>query len=347
MNRSKQVLFLAILILVFGCAGKRSVQKSKDFSSGYYSAGPPAWNASADIGQIARSVKKLYSISSYTTWQFKRETGITGYHLQNNLYQKYALGIVSTNETAFGTATVIMQSDSRIAVLTCAHVVKAPDTLITYFEPIDQDPSRYIQSISIKEKQENYIRDFSLCGSFNVLESDPESDIAILGKNCEIKTDTISPLAAPVGLARELGWGCYAYILGYPLGNQTITQGLTSPLPKRPMGEFTVDALLNKGFSGGIILAVRNDPWGFELVGMVSNVGSSREDFLKPSGNRHASLDWLPYTGELFVGKSDIVQYGINTIIPIDQIRLFYQKNRSDLIKTGYNLDTFFNFSPD
>jgi len=114
MNRSGQVLFLVILILVFGCGVKKPVQKSKDFALGYYSAAPPSWNTSADIERITRSVKKLYSVSSYTTWQFKRETGITGYHLQNNLYQKKAIGIVSTNETAFGTATVMEQSDSRI-----------------------------------------------------------------------------------------------------------------------------------------------------------------------------------------------------------------------------------------
>ena len=38
----------------------------------------PAGDVSHEIEKITRSVKKVYSVSSYTTYQFKREAKITG-----------------------------------------------------------------------------------------------------------------------------------------------------------------------------------------------------------------------------------------------------------------------------
>jgi hypothetical protein len=341
MKRCIYILFLSVLIGFSGCVHNRPAAVKKATNSSYGSDFP-SLNATDEIEKITRSVKKVYSVSSYTTYQFKREAKITGYNLRAETYKKQAWGIISTNETVFGTATVIGSFHSRVALLTCAHIVNSPDTVISYFEASDEDPSRYIQSFSIKEKQENWVKDLSQCGTFTVLASDSSSDIAILGKNCESLTDTVMPFPFSSGHALELGWGSFVYIFGYPMGNQVITKGIVSLSPKRPMGEFSIDALLNKGYSGGIIIALRNGVPNFELVGMVKTVNSTQEVFLKPASDQQHAPDWLPYTGSVYVDKNDQIQYGLNAVVPIEAILGLYEKSRQQLIIAGYNLDDFF-----
>ena len=254
-------------------------------------------------------------------------------------------GVISTNETTFGTATIIGFTDSRVTLLTCAHIVHPPDTLIGYYETTETDPLLYIKSFSIKEKQENWVKDLSSFGSFPVLAADLSSDIAILGKKSENLMDTVVSFPYPTGKAKELEWGSFVYVLGYPLGNLIVTKGIVSLPPHRPSGEFTLDALLNKGCSGGIILAIRDGVPNFELVGIVKTVNSSLDQFLKPEKDDHLYTDYIPYTGDIYVGESEIIQYGLNSVVPFEAIRGFYQKNRKELIKGGFNLDGFFHLT--
>ena len=343
MKRFVLAFSLLLLCMISSCVRNKIAVSGKGTAIGRYGSAFPTENATGEIEKITHAVKKIYCVSSYTTYQFKRDARITGYNLHEGNYKKSAWGVISTNETIFGTATVIGFSPSKVGLLTCAHVVTSPDTLVAYFEPTAEDPSHFIQSFSIKEKQEIWVKELSSCGPFTVLASDISTDIAILGKNCENLTDTVNPFPYPSGKARDLGWGSFVYIFGYPLGNQVITAGITSPAPKRPMGEFSVDALLNKGYSGGIIVALRNGVPGFELVGMVKTVSSNREEFLKPASDQSRTPEWLPYEGNVYVGKSDNIQYGLNAVVPIESMLDFYIKNRLELIRQGYNLDNFFN----
>jgi hypothetical protein len=340
----RYLLYLTLLVagICSSCIKNKIAATDKSIAAGRYGSEFPSANASDEIEKITHSVKKVYSVSSYTTYQFKREAKITGYHLHAGTYKKDAWGVISTNETVFGTAIIIGFRNSQVALLTCSHVVRSPDTLVSYFEPTAEDPLRYIQSFSLKEKQENWVKELSSCGSFTVLASDISEDIALLGKKCESLTDTVEPFPYLSGHATELGWGSFVYIFGYPMGSQVITKGIVSLAPKRPMGEFSIDALLNKGYSGGIILALRNGVPNFEMVGMVKTVHSSREEFLKPASDQQRTPDWLPYTGEVFVGKNDNIQYGLNAVVPIESILGFYMKNRNELMLMGYNLDHFF-----
>ena len=341
-------IILFSLILLFtstGCVDKKLTVISEGFSDGRYDSEFPLRNASSEIEKITHSVKKLYCVSSYTTYQFKKEAKITAYHLRQGTYKKAAWGVISTRETTFGTATVIGFTNSHVALLTCAHVIHSPDTLIAYYETSESDPLIYIKSFSVKEKQENWVKDLSSFGSFPILAADLASDIAILGKKSETPMDTVFTFPYPAGKAKELEWGSFVYVLGYPLGNLIVTKGIVSLPPNRPLGEFTLDALLNKGYSGGIILAIRDGVPNFELVGIVKTVNSSPDQFLKPEKNDHPYADYLPYTGDIFVGTSEIIQYGLNSVVPFEAIRGFYQKNRKELVKDGFDLDGFFHLT--
>jgi hypothetical protein len=343
-NPSKHIFISYLFFFLFfsGCMDKKLTVISKGLSDGRYDSEFPSKNASTEIERITHSVKKLYSVSSYTTYQFKKEAKVTAYHLHQGTYKKSAWGVISTNETTFGTATIIGFKNSRVTLLTCAHIIHSPDTLISYYESTEAYPVIYIKSFSIKEKQENWVKDLSSFGPFTVLATDLSSDIAILGKTNENPTDTLVPFPYPAGKAKELEWGSFVYVLGYPMGNLVLTKGIVSLLPNKLPGAFTVDALLNKGCSGGIILAIRDGVPNFELVGIVKTVNSSLYQFLIPGKDDHPYADYIPYNGEIYVGKNEIIQYGLNTVVPIEAIKSFYQKNRMELIKDSFNLDDFF-----
>jgi hypothetical protein len=314
-------LTMIFLIFLFSSGCKTYPPQSAESAQGknYFLSAPPSGDVSEALERIARCVKKVYSVASYTTWQFKPDQAVTGFHVQTGRFKMMALGVVSTNETVSGTATVLEYNAKRITLVTCAHIVAAPDTLTSFFEPAGNDANRYIKSISILEKQENWIRDFSVCGPFTVTRIVKETDIAFISSFCDLPPDSVPILPCRKGDANLLKLGNFAYILGYPHGNLMITSALISPMPKRPNGEFTIDALLNKGFSGGIVLAV-NQSGQFVLAGMVERVQSEHQTWLRPPGDNLRVPEWIPYSGPMFITSSEQIHYGLNTIIPVNLI---------------------------
>jgi hypothetical protein len=313
-------------------------------SDGRYDSEFPYRNASDDIESITHSIYKIYNVVFYTTYQFSQSTRLTRGDLRSKTFKRVALGIISTHESNSGTGTVIMNDKQRIALLTCAHVLEAIDTLVSVFPISADDPVEYVKSVSIVEKQEIYVKDISECGNFFTLVSDPVKDIAIIGKKCEGKLDSIETFNYPAGHANELEWGSFVYIFGYPMGNLMVTKGIVSNPKAGNLRSFTVDALLNKGFSGGLILAIRDGVPNFELVGMVKSISSRQNYFLKPEKElyeKHYS-EVIPYTGGIYTGVGENINYGINYVISIEELKAFYQKNRDILVSQGYNLDHFF-----
>jgi hypothetical protein len=324
------------LLILASCVARKAPAPVRPASS-WYSTGFPAGEISKDLEQLSGSVKKIFSVSSYITYQFQKEAKITGYHLATGSFRKHSWGIISTRETVFGTATILSEKNKHILLLTCAHVVTAPDTLVSWFEADGVENERYVKSISLKERQENWVKGLPGCVPFRLLAADHQEDMALLGQACEGLADTVLTMPCKPGNAGKLGWGCLVYIMGFPMGAPTVTSGLTTPAEVRPAGEFTVDALLNKGYSGGIVIAYRQDLQVPELVGMVRTVQSSREEYLKPSAIHSVYPDWMPYRGEMYIGKSDIMHYGINSVVPVETIIRFVQNHRQELLAGGYD----------
>lgn len=343
MKKFLQTLLAAILILPAGCLHKTVRTVHPSLSDGRYDSEFPYHNASNEIEAITHSIHKIYCVVFYTTYQFSQDVRLTRGDIRSVRFKRSALGTISTHESTSGTATVIMNDRERVALLTCAHILDAPDTIISPYPISAEDPVEYVKSVSIKEKEELYVKDLVECGTFITLASDHENDIAIIGKKCEGKLDSVKIFNYPAGHGKELEWGSFVYIFGYPMGNLMVTKAIVSN-PSVRGGSFTIDALLNKGFSGGLILAIRDGVPNFELTGMVKSISSRQDYFLRPEKERYETYysEVIPYSGEIFTGVEETINYGINFVIPIETISDFYKKNRTMLIAQGYNLDQFF-----
>jgi hypothetical protein len=118
-----------------------------------------------------------------------------------------------------------------------------------------------------------------------------------------------------------------------------ITKAIVSSPNRDTEGTFLVDALFNRGFSGGIVIAVRDGVPNFELVGIAKSAAAEYEYTIVPPQN-FDSEEYNPhvvYTGELFVENRASIQYGVTHVIPIDAIVRFIRENESRLLNKGYN----------
>jgi hypothetical protein len=172
-----------------------------------------------------------------------------------------------------------------------------------------------------------------------ILAMDRDLDVALLGKTFEADpSPRIRAFMYPAGRARQLEWGTFVYLFGYPTGHKMVTKAIVSSPNKDRRGTFLVDAVFTGGFSGGIALAIRDGVPNFELVGIVKLVSGHSTYTLVPSTDDDMpDYDPLvPYTGQIYVQKRSEIEYGIVQAVSIESILEFIDSHRSDLGARGY-----------
>ncbi len=338
------VISLIFTLVISGCAEKTYQMVYPTLSDGKYDSEFPYKNCSGQLEEISKSVKKINSLVFYKTYYLSVESKIQKKNLTPETLENNTIGTDATNESVSGTATVIFYDKQRIALLTCAHIVDFPDTIISYFEN-NYQTDKYIQSISIKLKQQNFVQGIPKGKNLEILAIDIKNDLAILGKAVDQTSEQVPVFSYPVGKSKELEWGNFVYIIGYPLGFQMITRGIVSNPDKIKSGSFLIDAVFNKGFSGGIVLAIKDGVPNFELVGIAKSASANYENYLKPSKDSHEFLynPNIPYKGETFVHLKKNINYGVTYSISTETVYIFYKKIKKSLLDKGYNLDGFFN----
>ena len=341
------LLFIASITAFWSC-GKRIVYSSqKMVADGKYDLAYPFGGKSEDLKGILESVRLLNSTAYYESYVFPYSAQIEKTDVNKSLFKanKHSEKTVY-NDFAVGTATFVYYNSSRVAVLTCAHVVDFADTVITFYEAADTLQPTYVRRVSIKKSQRNSVVDMREGEEFDILAADYDLDVALLGKRLNfVASENFPVFKYARGSAKELDWGNLLYLVGYPSGKKMITTGIVSSPDRTRNHGFLVDALFNRGFSGGIALAVRDGVPNFELVGIVNAVAADHELIIAP-GEFPSEFDInlsTPYRGDLFVQIQKKINYGVAYGISIDAIIEFIQENRKELRDQGYIISNFFN----
>ncbi|RMH69011.1 MAG: serine protease [Gemmatimonadetes bacterium] len=326
---------LVLFVVLSGCSQRMYDVAYPTLSDGKYDSEFPYRNASSQLAAVSETIKMVNVIAYYKTYRFAVSDGIQREDLTRALAEEKAISTDYFNETASGTATVIDREGRRVAVLTCAHTVNFPDTVISLFP----HSSQTIQSVAFKEKQINYIRDLPEGGDLDILAMDPAIDVAVLGQTFSVPVEGFLPVFHyPLGQGKALEWGAFVYVIGYPMGYQMITKGIVSSPNRDGQGSFLIDAPFNRGFSGGVVLAIRDGVPNFELVGMAKSVAADYENIIIPepqsSGQRYDPH--LPYTGDLFVKSNVVIKYGITHVISAELIQNFFARYQADLEQKGF-----------
>ena len=343
-NPKKNTILFALMLFLSACSEKTFQTIYPTLSDGQYDSEFPYRNCSQELDEIANTVKKLYCLVEYDQYFFSEGDQLDRKSIKDSRFKRIAHSKSFFNESVHGTATIIYKDDSRVAVLSCAHIVDFADTIFAYFYDGLGNKLKILESIAIKRKQQNFIRDLPGDGLLEIIAIDDEKDIVILGNRFSNIGPEVGAFNYPVGHSSDLEWGSFVYVMGFPGGHQMITRGIVSNPSPGHKGEFLIDALFNPGVSGGVVLAVRDGVPNFELVGIARSVAVKYKNVIKPGKKSHEEIynPNVPYKGELYVKIEKDINYGVTFAIAIDEVADFYRKNHNTFLSHGYRLDKFF-----
>ncbi|MEA1986008.1 MAG: serine protease [Candidatus Marinimicrobia bacterium] len=335
----KLALFLISITLLFSSCNyqmKKKGENSKFYN--YYNSSFNFAKSNMQTEEIFSSIKIINSIAFYKTSFFSLERKIKKVTPEN--FKNDVVGDSYDTKTSSGTASIIYNNNNKLALLTCTHIVDFPDTIYGYYESNNQ---KYISSISIKERQDNYINDLIDGNKLEVIISDSENDIAILTKKTSPTIDKYRHIVLKHDFCdvNKISPGLQIYIFGYPKNKKIITQGIIGNIEKN---NYLIDSQFNRGQSGGMVFVTRADYPNFELLGMGK---SSLADFhllLTPNDN-YVSQNYkltIPYRDEIYLKNISFINYGLTNVIPIKYIRNFIKENKKALEKKGYDMNYFF-----
>jgi hypothetical protein len=331
--------------MVTSCARKTYDKLFPVLSDGKYDTEFPYRDCSQQLNNISRSVFKIYCMAEYKSFVLNpHDRLLPGDISMDNLFLSTEHTVKSTKANT-GTGLLIYYDNTHIALLTCAHILNFPDTLYTYYNDNDPYTPDYLQGIAVKSRQMNFIRGYPEGSDLEILAMDQEKDLAIIGKTLERSQSDLVVFPYPLGHSEELEWGSFAYILGYPMGYQMITRGIVSRPEHLSDEAFLIDANFNEGFSGGIVLSIKDGIPNFEMVGMGKSASATYENVLVPY-DPHNSIIFnpdIPYEGDAYVSRKTNLNYGVTFAIATTAIREFYEQNRKSLNGKGFFLDDFFN----
>lgn len=329
---------LCISLLFLSCSTITYDANYPTLKDGQYDSEFPYRSTSNELEKISNTIQRIISSAFYRVYVFPFNENIALEDLSKQKINKHAEKEFLVDNSSSGTALVIYSENGNVALVTCSHIINFQDTIVAFKTDLKGNPTKFIESISIKERQVVYVAGFPEGSIVNVLIDDPKSDLAILGRKYGVQSGVRFPaFEFKLGKAKDFEWGTFVYLLGFPINNKMITKGIVSSPNKDDIGSFLVDAVINPGFSGGIVLAIRDGVPNFELVGIVQSVPEEKEEMLYPDITDKAARynPVIPYKGDIYVKKHSSIRYGITRIIPVEALLKLIEDNKSYLIKEG------------
>lgn len=333
--------FLLFAFASFSCSTSAYKEVYPTLLDGKYDTEFPYRGCAKQLEEISESVKMLSTVAYYRTFAFPETDHLRRGDITRELLAARAATSIFVNRSMSGTATILSYQNRSVLLMTCAHVVAFADTLVSYHIGADRRPTSYVRSIAVKERQMNFVGLLPEGGELEILAIDEAADIALLGKRFQTEPPLPIPVFRyPFGKAKDLEWGSFVYLFGYPSGFRIVTKGIVSSPNRDKRGSFLVDAVFGGGFSGGIALAVRDGVPNFELVGMVKMVSAHSSYVLTPPVE-NGPVDYdssTPYSGDIYVEKHTDIDYGVTQATSVERILEFFEEHRSEVQAKGYSL---------
>lgn len=335
--RSPLVLIITLLNL-WNCSGAR--QSSSPHDSLMFSA-----KVQASLRTVVQSVVGVAAIFSYRNEIFNHQlrngqlvpdsTSPTGYLLippdkkQNAREQE--------TQKVNGVGLIIYRDEQRAAILTSAHILMKPDTIISYYRDSLGRLTGVLQARAIKTSAT-----FFAIGQANqfltaeIIHADTKSDLALL----LVTTTPALGIVFPYELAYDhpVDWGDFTYVIGYPREVRQITSGLVSRISNP--GTFVLDVVARHGYSGGPVFVVRPER-GLALTGIVRGVPVNKLAYVAPPAGAPASGQILIKEDlqGLSAQEIDLIDYGTTYAINAEVLGKFLKGSVRMLERSGIILD--------
>jgi hypothetical protein len=338
-------LFLIVIsLLSLSCSSIVYKTAFPTLHDGTYDSEFPYKSCSKELEEISSSIHMINSMAFYRSYIFAENSGLKKQDITKAVINNRAVRMVQYENTSSGTATILYSSLGTVALLTCAHVIDCPDTVYSYFLDEAGKKTDLVQSVSIKGGHSIYISGFPEGSEVEPLLINRALDIAVVGRKYPVEyANQFVPFSYPAGEAKKLEWGSFVYIFGFPMTFKMISKAIVSSPNRDKQGSFLVDAVFNRGFSGGIVLAIRDGVPNFEFVGIVTSVPAEYEYYLKPADEGGMEYNpKIPYSDNIYVEKRMDIKYGIAKITSVETIISFLKSNEENLKRMGYDLSGFY-----
>lgn len=346
---SKLFLILLIALFISACNHKMQAPPVSIFpeKDGKYDSEFPIRPTSPYLEKIIHSVKMVSMLTFYKAYEFALKDSVTEADIKAGTFEKKALNEYIYEKPAAGTITAIYQSGKKILFLTCNHIVTKEDTVLTYYatKQSEKKPSKYIYAFSKKIRQITNLISIPRSSKPKIIATDRENDLALVMVTLLEQPKFPFPVFSyPFGKASQLNWGTFVYLIGYPKGKLLLTSSVVSAPNRDTKHNFLINAPLTRGISGGIILALRDGPPHFELVGMTNALNAHIQYYIKPEPlGKDIFVDTdHPYEGKIYIGKRIVRGSDIIFSISAETIVKFLKKNLDLLRKEGFRFPNQF-----
>lgn len=335
-----KILFYSVLIFTTGCASQIPVEQQQlPEVNNRYDSEFPVKSISKELDFISETIKKLDCIAFYKTYVFAEDNTLDHIGLTKEAIESQTLSSTVTNESVTGTATIIYYDGENVGLLTCAHVVDFPDTIVLRYN----NGTGPIEVLSVKIKQQNYLNGLPEGDDVEVVAVKRKDDLALLQKKLDQHVDKIEVLNYPVGNSRDLEWGSVVYVMGFPLGNMMVTRAIVSNPGKTGKNRFLTDALYNRGISGSPVLAIRDGVPNLEWIGVASSAAVQQVYYLKPGKEDPEFINpESVFTGDVYPDHKKMINYGVTFNVPIETVVDFLNENRSLMESKGFDFKLLF-----
>ncbi|MEX0823536.1 MAG: serine protease [Balneolaceae bacterium] len=327
------ILFFPLSVAFMSCSSpSRTVQYQQVDTDPYYTSAYPVMDVSSQLERIQQSIIRITSTGRYVNYLIDRDD-LTIEELEATDIENVSSEQSVIEETTAGTASVIGKNMLQALLLTCAHTIHFPETMISYREGENIPPETYIESVSVRQNQVNIaITPFGIV-YFDVLDQDNEADLALIELSLmDMENENLRPLRITMGESSNLKAGSFIYVLGYPRGFETVTSGIVSLPNRNSRNDFMTDALFNRGISGGVVIASKNNFRSFEWVG-VAHAGVASYEYILVPDTDFIDRDQItrPYSGPVLSERKSELNYGMTYAISTQTISRFLDRNRSHI----------------
>lgn len=287
------------------------------------------------FNELERSILKIVCSAFYENYFYSPPPSYVDSISQKSLFTEKNF---TTNSVA-GTGLIISQRANKIVILTCYHILDFEDTVKTYYLNEKKQPTEFLQSLSIKYGQTNYITHKNgTISRGKVITQNEANDITLI--EAEAVQNVLSEFSFQGHFCKEgkISLGEEIYLLGFPKGHFMITRGLASP--SKYKNKFLVDVSFNRGFSGGIAITFDNKTGNYQYMGMANSTAYNSEFALSPS-DAVQNMDIyknIPYCDDIYIKELKMINYGITFVIKSDVIVNFFRKENEKLKRWGYDI---------
>ncbi len=210
-----KILVAVIGIFLYNCSSVSYETIYPSLGDGKYDSEFPYKSTSDELRKISETIQRLNSTAFYKIFVFDAKDNYTIDDLKKSDLEQIASKEILADNSTSGTAVIVYSQNGNVALLTCAHIITFPDTLIAYRLDEFGYETKFVESISIKEKQVIYVAGFPDGSQVEVLAKDTDSDIALIGRKYGTQKGIYFPtFSYPLGKAKEVDWGTFVYSLG-------------------------------------------------------------------------------------------------------------------------------------